>query len=140
MVYFLHQMTTLINRGKSWKEDEVIQLLLEVRQKKTVQTIAEIHKRTVGGIYSRLRQLAWEFHNEDKTLEQIERYTVLPEFEIRKTIAAHHNAIVSKEKRIETKKLIRENKNSVDSNTNILQEILSALKDIKELLAHNAEA
>jgi hypothetical protein len=133
-------MTTLVNRGKSWKEDEVIQLLLEIRQKKTVQTIAEIHQRTVGGIYSRLRQLAWEYHNEGKTIDQIERYTGLPEFEIRKTIAAHHNAKLANEKRSEAKKTIRENNNLVKSNTNILEEILSTLKDIKQLLAHNAEA
>jgi hypothetical protein len=124
-------MTTLMNKGKSWKEDEIIQLLLEVRQKKTVQTIAEIHQRTVGGIRSRLRVLAWEYHNEGKTIDQIE---------IRKTIAAHHNAKLATEKRIEAKKTLREDNNLVKSNTNILEEILSTLKDIKQLLAHNAEA
>jgi hypothetical protein len=129
-----------MNKGKSWKEDEIIQLLLEVRQKKTVQTIAEIHQRTVGGIRSRLRVLAWEYHNEGKTIDQIERYTGLPEFEIRKTIAAHHNAKLATEKRIEAKKTLREDNNLVKSNTNILEEILSTLKDIKQLLAHNAEA
>jgi hypothetical protein len=42
--------------GKPWKEEEISQLLSEVG-KKTISEIAEIHKRTAGGIRSRLRDL-----------------------------------------------------------------------------------
>lgn len=53
------------NLGKPWKEEEITQLLSEVGKK----SIAEIHKRTTGGIRARLRELAIE---DEMPLDQLD--------------------------------------------------------------------
>ena len=56
----------LTNMGKPWKQDELDQLLNEIKEKKSYTEIADIHKRTKGGIISRLRVIAAELHLNDK--------------------------------------------------------------------------
>ncbi len=91
------------NMGKAWSDEEIIELLLEIRDKKSHQEIAEKHKRTIGGITSRLRQLAWEYHTEGKTLEQIQKYTGLSKDTILDSITKHEVQEARKEKKKETK-------------------------------------
>lgn len=51
--------------GKLWKQDEISQLLSEIKDKKTTKDIATAHKRSEGGIISRLRSLAADYHLKD---------------------------------------------------------------------------
>lgn len=59
------------NMGKPWKQEELGQLLNEIKEKKSFQDIALLHKRTVGGVTSRLREIAARLHlDEDKSVQE----------------------------------------------------------------------
>jgi transposase len=94
--------------GKPWSDEEVIELLLAIRDKKTHTEIAEKHKRTVGGITSRLRQLAWEYHTEGKSIDQIQKYTGLSKDTVLDAITKHEVSKANKEKKKEKKCKIQE--------------------------------
>ena len=66
------------NMGKAWSDEEVIQLLRLIKGKKSVNEIAEIHERTPGGIRARLRDIAVDYHFNNKlSMEEIQRHTGL---------------------------------------------------------------
>jgi hypothetical protein len=92
------------NLGKPWSDEDTIEILLGVRDKKPHNEIAEKLKRTVGGIYARLRLLAWEYHCENKTIEQIQKNTGLTKDEIVDSISKYQAKQVLKDKKKEEKK------------------------------------
>lgn len=91
------------NRGKPWLDDEILQLLQNVRKKKTVEEIAEQHQRTVGGITGRLRELAAGYHAEGRPMEDIMRFTGLTEEVINDSLARRKIAEENQKKRAEAK-------------------------------------
>lgn len=73
----------LENMGKAWKDDELLQLLKEIKDKMPQPDIAKAHKRTVGGIVSRLRSLASDYYiNDSKPINEIMVITGLPKDDI----------------------------------------------------------
>lgn len=74
-------------QGQPWTDEEALQLLKEIQKKETIERIAEIHQRSFGGIKSRLKLLAWEYHHyEQKPIEHIMKLTGLSKDEINFTI------------------------------------------------------
>ncbi len=68
----------LENMGKLWKKEEVDQLLNEIKENKAHSEIANIHKRTIGSIISKLRSTAAELHlDEKKTIQECIQITGL---------------------------------------------------------------
>ena len=64
--------------GKAWLDEEVIKMLIAVKKKKTVAEIASVHERTEGGIVSKLRALAADYHfNDGKSIDEIVSITGL---------------------------------------------------------------
>jgi len=72
--------------GKAWRDEEVQQLLNSIQQKKSIEDIAKEHERTVGGIQSRLRELAAAYFNDKRPMKDIMRFTGLTEEEIEDTV------------------------------------------------------
>ena len=67
-----------LRKGQPWLDEEVIQLLTAIRQKKSIAEIAQTHQRTPSGIKSRLHVLAVDYYfNDQKTVEQIMKITGL---------------------------------------------------------------
>jgi hypothetical protein len=82
------------NLGKSWKDDEVAQLLGEVQKKLSLDQISEIHKRSVGGIRSRLREIAADYYfNDERPIDEIKRYTGLTVEDISDAISRRQHRI-----------------------------------------------
>lgn len=65
--------------GKAWTDDEVKKLLAAIAKKKPFDEIAKEHERTNGGIVGKLRQLAFEYHQEGRSMDDIRRFTGLDE-------------------------------------------------------------
>ena len=64
--------------GKVWLDEEVLQLLTSIRNKKNTNEIANEHQRTLGGIISKLRGLAAEYYfNDKKSIDEIMKITNL---------------------------------------------------------------
>jgi hypothetical protein len=80
--------------GLAWQHNEEIKLLTSVREKKSIEQIAEDHKRTTSAIKCKLRAFAFDYYCENKTIEQIQKYTGLSEEEIKEAIARRKNKVI----------------------------------------------
>jgi hypothetical protein len=126
-------MSLPLNKGKPWGNDEIVQLLKEIQKKVSIDDIALRHKRTVGGIRSRLREIAADYYfNDERPIEQIIKYTGLSEEEILDAIERRKIRIkVSEEKQ---EKIFQNTKEDTCFEIAKNDEILQNLKDIKLLL------
>jgi hypothetical protein len=88
----------LSNYMKRWNETEINQLLNEISEDINIEQIANIHHRTVGGIKSRLREISFEFYNNNMPLNEIIEKTKLTENEIYDTINRRQSKKDKKEK------------------------------------------
>jgi hypothetical protein len=108
--------------GKPWKEDEILKLLNSIKEKKSIETIAAEHERTVGGINSYRKKLAVDYHfNDQRPMEQIERFTGLTREEIEEAIQRHASKPSKKAKNQEVE----------EQAGPTMTEVMAALKDIQ---------
>ena len=49
------------NIGKKWSDEEISELLKQIKDNVDLNTIAVLHKRTVGSITSKLLQIAYKY-------------------------------------------------------------------------------
>lgn len=115
--------------GKAWDDHETLNLLKKIRENKTVDTIAKEHERTVGGITSRLRVLAYEFYEEGKTIDQIKKYTGLSTEQIADSISKREYAKSIKERKQNLKNKLKED--PLDKKMN-QEELLQAVREIRD--------
>ena len=127
------------NMGKAWLDEEVIQLLQEIKRKKSIQEIAEQHQRTVGGITSRLKQLAADYHEEGRCMEDIEKFTGLTQEQITETIQRRKVGKLIRERRAEEKSIAKNGESTSKQNTqtritSFTVEKEPTMKDLMKLL------
>lgn len=126
------------NIGKPWLDDEILQLLQGVRKKKSMEEIAEEHKRTVGGIKSRLRQLATEYHTEGRSMEQIQKFTGLTAEEITDAIERRRVGELLRERRAKEKAAAKQidsvSKPQVQTSITSFTEAEPTMKDVMGIL------
>ena len=67
------------NLGKAWDVDEEAILLEELYTNIDIEIIARNHKRTIGGINSRRRQIAYNMYLNNSSMESIIKWTKLDE-------------------------------------------------------------
>ena len=115
--------------GKAWDDHETLNLLKKIRENKTVDTIAKEHERTVGGITSKLRVLAYEFYEEGKTIDQIKKYTGLSTEQIADSISKREYAKSIKERKQNLKNKLKED--PLDKKMN-QEELLQAVREIRD--------
>jgi len=108
--------------GKAWDDEEVLRLLTSIRMKKSMEDIALEHKRTVGGIDSKRRKLAYEYFLEGRTMEEIQRFTGLNKEQLDETI--------KKYKQIYSLNVEKKKPKLISSISSSDSEIVSILKDI----------
>jgi len=115
--------------GKTWHNEEVIQLLTSIRNKKSMNEIVAEHQRTIGGIRAKLRGLAADYYlNDKKPISEIIQLTGLD----RDVII---DAIEKKEYRVELKD--KKKGESVEQPQVLppkVDSILEILKDMNERL------
>jgi hypothetical protein len=116
------------NMGKSWKQEEIVKLMLSIQKKRSIEDIAKDHQRTVGGINAYIRKIAADywFHG-DKTMDDIKKYTGLSHAEIQEAI--------NKRKQTEEPETVKEDddpQDTVDVET-LKDNVLELKKDIIEM-------
>jgi hypothetical protein len=127
--------------GKAWKDEEVIQLLKEVKSQMPHEEIAKAHKRSVGGIVSRLRSLASDYYlNDSKSINEIMVITGLPKDDIIDAInrREYRDELKAEKTKNKVKKTVSEEeilsktlKPTPKKESSELQEILILLKSIE---------
>jgi len=77
-----------------WTNEEDNLLLAEIKKKKTLEEIAaNHHPRQVPAIKARLQKLAADFHEDNKSVSEIQKLTGLSQNEITRIIEKHKVAI-----------------------------------------------
>ena len=128
-------MENIDRKGKKWTEEEEIQLLKEVRKKKTIEEMSQLHSRTIGGIKSRLREFAYRYFCDERPIDEICILTGLEKEDVLETITRREAAEeYKKEKKEQTKPTIVKDVKEVEQPP--LLQILELVKEIRDLLKH----
>ena len=132
------------NMGCPWKDAELLQLLKEVKDKIPYEDMAKAHKRTVGGITSRLRQLAYDYYTEEKSIDEIMVITGLSKDDVvdavtRKEYTENKRAEKRAEKEKKLEKVLLTPPTPVKVPKSELSELQEILKTLKSLEARVAE-
>lgn len=109
------------NLGQKWTDEEENTLLQELDKNIDIEIIAQTHKRTIGGIRGRQRNIAYKMYVKKASIEEIIIKTKLDKEEIMGTIRRRENP----QKKVTT--IQEPNKVSLES------EIIEMRCEIKEL-------
>ena len=137
--YIKSKPAGLENMGTPWREPELLQLLKEIKDKMPYDDIAKLHKRTSGGITSRLRQLAYDYYTEEKSISEIMAITGLSKDDVVDAITKReYNDQKKAEKKGEKNKIAPVKESAILAVTpkpktelSELQEILKVLKGLE---------
>jgi hypothetical protein len=127
--------------GSKWTDEEVIQLLKELKENKSNEEIAKDHSRTLGGITSRIKQIATDYYyNNDMEIDEIMKYTRLSRLEVIEAINKRekYNTYKKEQQEQRVKEKIQEKKQTPKiindsecfTEKSELKEILILLKEI----------
>ena len=122
------------NQGNKWYKEDEDNLLHDIHNNKSIDTIANKYKRTKNAIRSRLKKIAMEMYNNCINMDMITTKTTITETELKKYIA---NKDTSKNKEIPLKSISNKNddiqviKENIDTIINELQKINKRLDNIE---------
>jgi hypothetical protein len=120
------------NIGKPWTDEDIVKLLKNIQQKKSHDEIAKEHCRTIGGIKSRLRQIATDYYFENKLpIKDISKYTGLSSDEISDAISRRQWRMDNADKISENKKEAKEAKKKLRSQPQTVEEVEEVLDSSK---------
>jgi hypothetical protein len=122
------------NIGQRWTDEEEITLLDELNKNIDIEIIAQNHNRTIGGINSRCREIAYKMYLKNISMEEIIEKTKLDETNILLTIDKKKNYDIKiKDKVKETKKVISI-ENEIFEMKNEIKELKSTIKELIEMI------
>ena len=126
------------NLGKKWSDSEIQQLLQGVKQKKTIDELAEIHQRTSGGIRCRIKQLAADYYfNDNRPIDEIMKFTGLDKETIMDTISKRQYEMDLKEKTMRVKLVEKQQEQTIPQMEQLEQkkeDMISLLREIRDLM------
>jgi len=124
--------------GHKWTDEEETLLLEELNKNMDIEIISQKHNRTVGGINSRRRELAYKMYLKNVSMEEIVKRTKLDDELIRETIEKRQynnpNKIteIIEPKKVSLEKEIIEIKNEIKNLKNTIQELVEMMKAVYE--------
>jgi len=128
------------NMGQKWSDEEEILLLEELNNNIDIEIIAQKHNRTIGGINSRRREIAYKMYLKNVSIEEIIRQTKLDNNSIEETIKKRQN---NNSKKIKTTDIdnvfISINKNDYTELQNDVKNMKNDIKQIKNTLKELVE-
>jgi hypothetical protein len=124
------------NIGLKWVEDEETILLEELNKNIDIETIAKNHNRTIGGINSRRREIAYKMYLKNICIEEIIEKTKLDTETINQTIAKRKNCNSKKmtepKNKISLESEIADMKNDIKELKNTIKELVEMIKAVYE--------
>ena len=119
-------------KGFIWTDDEESQLLAEIKRDISYDDICTNHKRTIGGIKSRLKMIAVRMYYEKKEMKEIMQTTRLNEFQVTEALEKYKQKM---KQSFETKKSEGSN-DVVIKNDTMVKELELIRKSIELLQKH----
>jgi hypothetical protein len=131
------------NMGQKWDDTEETLLLEELNNNIDIETIAQKHSRTIGGINSRRQEIAYKMYLKNLSIEEIIKQTKLDYNCIQQTIQKRQNNNNNNSKKIKTKEIdnifISINKNDYIELQNDVKKMKIDIKEIKNTLGELVE-
>jgi hypothetical protein len=131
------------NMGQKWDDTEETLLLEELNNNIDIETIAQKHSRTIGGINSRRQEIAYKMYLKKLSIEEIIKLTKLDYNCIQQTIQKRQNNNNNNSKKIKTKEIdnvfISINKNDYIELQNDVKKMKIDIKEIKNTLGELVE-
>jgi hypothetical protein len=128
------------NMGQKWSDEEEILLLEQLNNNIDIETIAQKHNRTIGGINFRRRDIAYKMYIKNMSIEEIIKQTKLDYDSIKQTIEKKQN---NNSKKIKTKEIdnvfISINKNDYIELQTDVKNMKNDIKEIKKTLGELVE-
>tara|TARA_Y100001958_G_scaffold82661_1_gene55970 strand:- start:505 stop:939 length:435 start_codon:yes stop_codon:yes gene_type:complete len=121
------------NVGQKWTDEEESLLLEELSNRIDIEMIARTHERTIGGINSRRREIAYKLYEKDTSMKEIIMKTKLNEEEIKETINKKKNN-PKKSKSISKKEIKFSIEDEITEMKNDIKELKNTMKDLMELI------
>ena len=129
------------NLGKKWTDEEDQTLLEELHNNVDINVIAEIHKRSIGGINARRKEIAYNMYCNNISMEEIIVKTKLDENQITERIKRRQHIPKKNETEInkplfienEIKEMnneIKEMKNEIKKMNNAIMELVEMMKAV----------
>jgi hypothetical protein len=126
------------NVGQKWSDKEEISLLEELSNNIDIEQIAQNHNRTIGGIESRRREIAYKMYLKNLDIEEIIKQTKLDYNSIEQTIQKRQNNKSKKNKELDDV-FICINKNDYIELQNDVKNMKNDIKQIKNTLGELVE-
>jgi len=124
------------NMGQKWSDEEETLLLEELNKNIDIKTISQTHNRTIGGINSRRREIAYKMYLKNVSMKEIINQTKLDDGCIRQTIERRQNNNSKKITQIKTpisiESEIAEMKNEIKDLKNTIKELVDTMKAVYE--------
>ena len=126
------------NMGLKWFEDEEALLLEELKQNIDIETIAQNHNRTKGGINARRREIAYRMYLKNMSIEEIMEQTKLDDecmnqIRFEKQIKNYYQTkIFDTKNTISLEREIIEMKNDIKELKNTIKEMVEMMKAVYE--------
>jgi hypothetical protein len=117
------------NIGLTWFEDEETILLEELNKNIDIETISQYHKRTIGGINARRREIAYKMYLKNISIEEITKKTKLDAETINQTIDNRKNA---RQRHFSLENELVEMKNDIKEIKNTIKELFEMMKAVYE--------
>jgi len=128
------------NMGQKWNDEEEALLLKELNDNIDIEIIAQKHNRTIGGINSQRREIAYKMYLKNVSINEIIRQTKLDNNSIEETVKKREN---NNSKKIKTKEVdnifISINKNDYIELQNDVKNMKNDIKQIKNTLGELVE-
>jgi len=126
------------NTGQKWTYEEETLLLEELSKNMDIQVIAESHNRTIGGINSRRREIAYKLYSNNNSMEEIILKTKLEETKITEIIKKRENnhekckSVKEIKKPFSIECEMDEIKNDIKEVKNTIKELVAMMKAVYE--------
>ena len=133
-------MTTPSRRGQPWCDEEIQQLLQEIKNKERVEQISLKHGRTSGGIHSRLKQIAADYYfNDNRPISEIIKFTGLDMESITDAISKRQYQMDLQEKKERDQPKITAFVQKVSQEDPPREGMVSLLKEIRDMMKEMLE-
>jgi hypothetical protein len=128
------------NMGQKWSDEEEILLLEELNNNIDIEIIAQKHSRTIGGINSRRREIAYKMYLKKVSMEEIIKKTKLDYNSIEQSIQKRQTNNSNKNKNEEVDNVfISINKNDYRELQADVRNMKNDIKQIKQTLGELVE-